>query len=378
MKKLIVLFAIILMSGCTIQTEQSYVIDDATKEELIEQLKEELAEDLRIEYQPSLTDVENLIMAVVQNNERAIIGVSNLSRTSTLPPQYQLASTGSGFIYDYDDEGYYYAITNAHVVEEADKISVVLYNEEQVDAVPIYGTQIYVADAESDIGVIKFKYDKEPLKVVEITDSEAVLKGQLAIAIGNPLGYDYFASVTMGVISGLARGVSIDYNNDQVNDWTAKLIQHDAAISPGNSGGPLFDINGRVIGVNNMKIVDSDVSNIGFAIPSNTALEIATILREKGRVQRAALGVIIDQLNLPEGVDRGVMIIQVNEGGSVDGSGIQANDVIIEFDGITINNFNDLSYALDNSYVGDNVVIKVNRNGSILSFNVILKEKTYE
>jgi serine protease Do len=383
MKKLLILFVILILSGCTMKTETEYVVDEETKQKLIEQLKEELKNEFIIEYQPSLSDIENMILTVVENNGKSLIGVTNLKKVKPTEAVsgYITQGTGSGVIYDYQD-GYYYAITNAHVVDGADSVKVVLEDETTLDVVTIYGTKLYVSDQQSDIAVIKFPYDQN-LKVAQFYDSEMIQKGQIAVAMGNPLGYEYFGSVTMGIVSGLSRGIDIDYNGDNVIDWKANLIQHDVAISPGNSGGPLFDLNGRVIGINNMKIVEDNVSNIGFAIPANTAIEIATILREKGSVSRAKLGITGNDIatlrdnpinNIPAEVKGGVYISTISPGGTVDGTGIQVGDIIQEFNGAPIVEFDDLRYQLDNSYVGDEVTLKVYRSGQLLEFEITLKE----
>ena len=152
-----------------------------------------------------------MIVNVVEHNERAIIGVTNYTKVGL----DKYASTGSGFIYEYDPENnYYYAITNAHVVENADKIKVLLYNGELLEVSEfVEHSKIYLADQESDIAVIRFQHEGE-LKVIEfVEDSDTLKRGQLAIEIGNPLGFDYFASVTLGVISGLGRDIYIDYDD---------------------------------------------------------------------------------------------------------------------------------------------------------------------
>lgn len=371
MKKIILALLILILSGCAIQTETEFVIDKETEEAIIAQLMEDLSEELKITYQPDLEVIEDLLKIIVETNKRAFIGVSNYQRKGI--NDYQLAGTGSGFIYDYDD-GFYYAITNAHVVDGADQVKVVLENGDIIEVEPIFNQRKYVADNETDIAVIKFTY-KEPLKVVQFSDSEELFIPQLAIAMGNPLGYDLFGSVTVGNISGLARGVPVDYDKDGVTDWVATLIQHSAALSPGYSGGPLFDLSGRVIGVNNMKIVDPDSANIGFAIPSNTALDIAEQLRLNGEIKRPFLGVYINQVELPSGIDHGVLITEVISGGSVDGSGIKAGDVIVKFNEQDILDYSDLRAALNQASVGDRVVLTINRNGLTLTFEVTLKAR---
>lgn len=368
MKRYIILFLTLMLfvlGGCTIETKEFYQLDEEQRAQIIAELKEELAEQLRIEYQPSLTDVENMIISVVKHNQKAIVGISNIAKSYN---QYVVSSTGSGFIYDYNPhEKIYYVITNAHVVSGASKLEIVLYNGETVSAQPIFGTKLYVMDVETDIAVICFRYDGE-LKVVEFANSDNLVEGQFVIAIGNPLGYEFFGSVTFGVISGLSRNVQKDY-------FSTPVIQHDAAISPGNSGGPLFDINGRVVGVNNMKIVQQDVSNMGFAVPSNIALSIAEILREEGEVVRAALGIYYQANQQVEG--GGVLVVELVPGGAAEQAGIQIGDIIIRFDEEPIKDWKDLVKALEGKKPDEMVTIVVRRGQKEITFNVKLQKKIY-
>lgn len=378
MKKLILICFIFILTGCSFTTKQEYVVDEATKAEIKQQLLAELKEELKIEYQPSLLEIENQIRVVLDHNLKAVIGVSNFQMVgSTL----QQAGTGSGVIYklEYDavaDKDYYYAITNEHVVDAAHEVHVVINGDTYVKA------QLLGSDKLSDIAVIRFEYD-EPLKVSKFANSDQLQSGQIAIAIGNPLGYDYFGTVTMGVISGLSRGLNIDYDNDKVIDWKATLIQHDASISPGNSGGPLYNLQGEVIGINNMKIVETNASNIGFAIPSNTATKIAAILETEGVVKRPLLGIQGRDINIlrqqgevfPKELDGGVQITVISDNGSSDGSGLRVGDIITEYNGIKIDTFDELRAAINDSVVGETVKVKVYRNGSYHTYDVTLKER---
>jgi serine protease Do len=200
--------------------------------------------------------------------------------------------------------------------------------------------------------------------VIPFGNSNEIELGQFVYAIGNPLGFEYYGTVTSGIISGKAR-----YVND--GEFDATLLQHDAAISPGNSGGALLNSNGELIGINNMKLVEDSVSNIGFAIPANTVKRIVTDLEDDGEITRPYLGIsTAAQINAC-GLDYGVCI-NVQEGGAADNAGLEDGDVIIgyklstEADYKEINNFNDLKEAILNSSVGDTVIIKYIREGVIL------------
>ncbi len=182
---------------------------------------------------------------------------------------------GSGFIYK-EDNGYYYALTNNHVVDGSDSINIVLntedVTEDNVDE-NVIDAEIVGTDADYDVAVLRFKSDKD-LKPVELGTSEDLVPGQNVVAIGSPYGTDFQGTITKGIISAPSRTLT----DDSGEEYT--YIQTDAAINPGNSGGPLFDEDGRVIGMNNMKIADSESDNMGFAIPIDTAIEVATQIEE--------------------------------------------------------------------------------------------------
>ena len=210
-------------------------------------------------------------------------------------------------------------------------------------------------DATTDLAVIRFESD-EDFSVISFGNSYDVVVGQYVFAIGNPLGFEYYGTVTSGIISGEAR-----YMQD--GDFDATLLQHDAPISPGNSGGALVNLNGELIGINNKKVVLEDVSNIGFAIPVNTVKRIVEDLEDDGIVTRPYLGIsTIAQIN-ECGLDYGVCV-NVSEGGAAEAAGLVDGDIIIgykndgEVDFLEINNFNDLREAILNSSVGETIVIK--------------------
>jgi serine protease Do len=204
-----------------------------------------------------------------------------------------------------------------------------------------------------------------------MTNSYDLELGQFVFAVGNPLGFEYYGTVTMGIISGTTR-----YVDD--GDFSATLIQHDAAISPGNSGGALLNLNGELIGINNMKIVDDLVTGIGFAIPANTVRRIVTDLEDDGIVTRPYLGISTNALTNNCGLQFGVCI-RVLDGGAALAAGLIDDDVIIGYmnadmtEFLVINNFNDLKEAILNSSVGENITIRYIRDSEVfVSDEVIL------
>ena len=178
----------------------------------------------------------------------------------------QKISTGSGFVYKKDDK-VGYIMTNNHVVDGADKVEVVMSNNETVEAT-ILGKETY-----SDIAVLSINKDKV-LSVLEIGDNSKMKLGDTVFTIGAPMGLEYSGTVTKGILSGKDRMVEVSFSGS-TSDYYMKVLQTDAAISPGNSGGPLLDVNGAVIGINSLKLVKDEVEGMGFAIPIEDALTYA-------------------------------------------------------------------------------------------------------
>src|SRR5699024_2520255 len=227
----------------------------------------------------------------------------------------QEGGTGSGIIYKQENDKAY-IVTNNHVIEDAQEIEIELANEEVVEA------KLLGADSLTDLAVLEID-DEHIEAVAEFSDSDELEVGETVVAIGNPLGSEFAGSVTKGIISGLKRSVEVDTTCDKQADWVTEVLQTDAAINPGNSGGALVDTNGKVIGINSMKVAQQAVEGIGLAIPSNTAQPIMKDLEEKGEVKRPTLGIATAPLNrvppevqqeieLPKDVRTGMVIANVD------------------------------------------------------------------
>ncbi len=263
---------------------------------------------------------------------------------------------GSGVIFKIDADQIY-ILTNNHVIDEADELSVEFHGSDHMAEAMVIGS-----DAGTDLGVITVA--KSELTEAELTrlsparfgDSDALRVGEPAIAIGSPLGYNN--TVTVGVISALNRIL------DGANDLA--LVQTDAAINPGNSGGALVNNRGEVIGINTIKIADTRVEGIGFAIPINSAEPIIDELIEKGYVSRPYLGIygrnIDEELGELYELPIGVYVSRTIEGEGAARAGIRSGDVIIGIDEDRIETLEDLSRALEDNDVGDKVAVKVIRN----------------
>ena len=275
---------------------------------------------------------------------------------------YVQSGAGSGVIISQDG----YILTCAHVVDGATSVKVQLQNGETYDA------SIVGSDATSDIAVLKI--EATGLTPAVIGDSDALAVGETVVAVGNPLG-TLSDTVTDGIISALNREVTVEDN-----DMT--LLQTNASISPGNSGGGLFNANGELIGIVNAKSSYSEAEGIGFAIPIDQAMEIAQQLIENGAVIRPALGVkILDVMDANTanqlGVSAtGVYVVEVTAGGGAEAAGVQAGDRIIAVDDTAVSSSNSVKSYLADKQVGDTVNLQVEREGKVLTLSVTLGSGT--
>lgn len=274
----------------------------------------------------------------------------------------EATSSGSGVIFSEDG----YIVTNNHVIENAKEgaVKVKLYNGESYDA-RIIGT-----DSRTDLAVLKI--DANNLEYASFVDSSKLLLGQDVIAIGNPLGLGI--SCSNGIVSALEKEIYI-------NKVYLTVLQTNAAVNAGNSGGGLFDINGNLVGIVNAKkssdILSSSASieGMGYAIPANTVTYIIDQLVENGYVKdRASLGIRVYTSNYYQ-VD-GVIISEVIQGGGAQVAGLQANDIIVKIDDTDVALYADLSKALDAKNVGDKVKVTVLRNNEQKEFEVLLQAST--
>ena len=218
----------------------------------------------------------------------AVVGVSSFNNGLEI-------GTGAGLIYrselisneeDEFNEYKYYVVTNDHIISNG--IEVLIFYDEGEELI---AAEVISQDEKSDLAVLSFTSSMY-FSTAEIID-QAPQVGEIVLAIGHPQKYDYYQSVTSGIVSHSERYMSTDTNNDNINDWDAIFIQHDAPISPGNSGGPLINLNGQVIGINSKKIVGSGVEGMSFAIPGDEVNKIITILEKGLTIERATLGVSV-------------------------------------------------------------------------------------
>ena len=269
-------------------------------------------------------------------------------------------SLGSGFIIDKSG----YIITNNHVIDNAEKIMVILYDDTSFEAT------VVGKDPKTDVALLKINPKKTKLSAVKFGDSNKLRVGDWVMAIGNPFGFG--GTVTAGIVSARGRNLSGSYDD---------YIQTDASINRGNSGGPLFDMNGNVVGINTAIFSQSGGSvGIGFAVSSNLAKQVTDQLKQYGRTKRGWLGVLIQEIS-KEIADslgmksvKGALVSSATEGGPAQKAGVKTGDVILKFNGIDIDTMKELPKVVAGTPVGKSVPLVILRNGKTITLNVVLGE----
>lgn len=331
-------------------------------------------------------DVKTETTNVVESVSDSIVGVvvyqnstsGGLFGSQTRTNEQQKSGSGSGVVYEQTDK-YTYIITNHHVIEDADKIQVVFSNNEYVDAT-LVGSDEY-----SDVAILRCQPDFD-VSVINIGDSSLLDKGEPVLAIGSPLGIEYSGTVTQGIVSGTERTVSVDLNNDGVEDWDMSVIQTDAAINPGNSGGALVNMKGELVGITNMKFSDETVEGMGFAIPINDVVSVAKQIRTNGKVSHPAIGISgvslsdyssyqLQRYGVRVYVDTGIYVAKLTESGPAKNAGIEVGDVIVKLGDKEITTYKSFLTALYSHQAGDKISVTVNRDGTEKTYDVVLEEK---
>ncbi|MEG2351337.1 MAG: trypsin-like peptidase domain-containing protein [Bacilli bacterium] len=287
----------------------------------------------------------------------------------------QNLSTGTGFIYNKDDK-YGYVLTNAHVVNGGSHVQGLLSNNKTVD-LTLLGLDTY-----SDIAVLRMKAS-EVLSVASIGTSQNSKLGNTVFTIGSPMGSTYAGTVTKGILAGKDRIIEI--NNEFSESYIVKVLQTDAAINPGNSGGPLVNLAGDVIGITSLKLVDSQIEAMGFAIPIEEAMNYVNILEKGEKIQRPLMGIqVIDMTNkyllyrygieVNDKIDAGIIIRTVNSGYPAEKAGLKVGDIITKIDEKKVTTTAEFRYELYKYKVGDNAEITFYRDNKEIKTKVTLNK----
>ena len=289
-------------------------------------------------------------------------------------------STGTGFLYDKDDK-YGYILTNAHVVSSTNNIQGTLSNNEVVN-LTVLGTDSY-----TDLAVLKMDV-KDVIKVASIGTSLNTKIGNTVFTVGSPMGATYAGTVTKGILSGKDRLIETSTSSSigvSSESYIVKVLQTDAAISPGNSGGPLVNLAGDVIGITSLKLVDEQVEGMGFAIPIEDAMNYVDYLEKGKAIERPVMGVQILDLtnkyllyrygiNVDTSVNSGVVLMKVNTGYPAFDAGLKDGDIIIKINGEKISTTSEFKYELYKYSIGDTIKVTYIRNGKENSVEVKLNK----
>lgn len=268
--------------------------------------------------------------------------------------------SGSGIIIS--DDGY--VVTNNHVIDGATKVTITL------NTGSVYDAKVIGKDDKTDLAVIKFE-PKESIAVAELGDSTKLEVGEKAVAIGNPLGMEFFGSTTQGIISAVNRTITVE-------NRTMNVIQTDAAINAGNSGGALVNSYGQVIGINAVKISSSSVEGMGFAIPISEATPVISDLMQYGYVKgRPVIGIssrdVTEYMSARQGWPQGVQVMAVQQGSGADVAGLEQGDIIIKADGKEIKSVDGLNKIKDNHKPGEFISMEVYKYSTGLNQKVSVK-----
>jgi len=284
-------------------------------------------------------------------------------------------STGTGFVYKKDKKNAY-IMTNNHVIDKADKVEVEFNDKSEKIEAKILGGEVY-----SDIAVLTIDVNKAADEV-EVGNTKDIKLGDTIFTVGSPMGEDYKGTVTKGIVSGKDRMIEVNLTGN-VSDYYMKVIQIDAAVNPGNSGGPLCDVSGKVIGIISLKIVKDEVEGMGFAIPIEDALEYASAIEEGGEIVRPYIGIsmidLTDEYTLwqnkvivPDGVTEGIAVVEVVDGSPADKAGFKKGDIIVKLADEEVGNLAEFRYELYTHKVGDKLKVEYYRSGKLKTTTITL------
>ncbi|WP_180271421.1 S1C family serine protease [Fredinandcohnia onubensis] len=333
-----------------------------------------------VKIQPTtVNDSASSVADMVEEASKGIVGITSMqsqqnpfNRSSS---QSVESGTGSGVIFQKDGDKAY-IVTNNHVIENANEVEISLHNGEKTMA-KLIGT-----DPLTDLAVLEID-SKHVEAVLPFGDSGTLRPGDQVFAIGNPLGLDLSRTVTSGIVSAKDRSISVDTS---AGSWELNVIQTDAAINPGNSGGALLNTQGQVIGINSLKIANSGVEGLGFAIPSNDVVPIINSLIENGKIERPFIGIGLADLaevprmyyaDLPNDVKEGVIVTSVAQNSAAEKAGLKMTDVIVKINDTEVKSSMDLrKYLYSKVKIGDQIELTFYRGGNLETASLTLTSNT--
>ncbi|MDD3340649.1 MAG: trypsin-like peptidase domain-containing protein [Bacilli bacterium] len=316
--------------------------------------------------QVSITE-ENTIKSAVDKVYNAVVLVETYKND-------KLVGTGTGFVYKKDDKNGY-IITNHHVIEGGTAYKLKYISGIEVDA------KLLGSDAYSDIAVLSTSKDSV-MEVAEIGDSSKAQIGDTIFTVGSPLGEDYMGTVTKGILSGKDRTVTV---SSDAGGYIMQVLQTDAAMNPGNSGGPLVNVNGEVIGVNSIKLVESEIEGMGFSIPIEIVMTSVNKLEKGEKVTRPLIGIEMSEIDntyllyksgiiIDKSVTSGVVVVGVQKDTPASAASLEKGDVVAEIDGTKIDSVARLRYTLYKYSVGDKIKVKYYRGKDLKEVTVTLNK----
>jgi serine protease Do len=312
----------------------------------------------------------SVVEAVAKKVTPSVVGIRTTTPVQSFFGNDEASGEGSGVIYRKDG----YIVTNYHVIADAvknskGKIEVFLGDLDS----KAYAANVVGYNIATDLAVIKI--DAKNLTAVEIADSSKLKVGQYVITVGNPGGLEFMDSVTYGVISGLNRVVS--------SDSSVSLIQTDAAINPGNSGGALVNVTGELVGINSSKIVSEEFEGMGFAVPSNTMVEICDKIIENENSPEPYIGITLSEKYTSSvlafyGYPSGAVVLSVFEGSPAYNAGIRRGDIITSFNGKAVKDYTVFGNLVSQTKPNDKIAVEIYRNGRNYSTTVIIGSNTLD
>lgn len=314
---------------------------------------------------------------VIVENGSLSAAIEKVNNSSVMIRTYQnskVASTGSGFVYKVDDK-YTYIMTNHHVVDGGNKWTVINSEDEEIEG-KVLGSDEYL-----DLAVIRIEKTAN-MPAATIGKNSELKLGDQVFTVGSPVGYEYRGTVTNGIISGLDRLVAVSLSGSS-EDWVMEVIQTNAAVNPGNSGGPLVNAKGEVIGVISLKLVENSIEGMGFAIPIDYAMNYVDTLESGKEIERPLLGISMLNVDdswalyrygimLDEKVESGVVVIDISKDSGAAKSDLKKGDVITKIEGKEVTNSAYLKYLLYKHNIGDTVTITYYRDGSFKTTKITL------